>query len=103
MAVGKIVRIIGPVIDVEFPPDQMPAIYNALKVAAETPIGPIEVTAEVQQHLEDNRARAVAMSSTDGLARGMEVIDTEQPISVPVGKGTLGRLINVLSSSNWGG
>mgnify|MGYP005843055799 CR=1 FL=1 len=96
MATGKIVRIIGPVIDVEFPPDEMPAIYNALKVTAVTPMGPVEVTAEVQQHLENNRARAVAMSSTDGLARGMEAVDTGQPIAVPVGKNTLGRLINVL-------
>lgn len=96
MATGKIVRIIGPVIDVEFPPDEMPAIYNALKVTAVTPMGPVEVIAEVQQHLENNRARAVAMSSTDGLARGMEAVDTGQPIAVPVGKNTLGRLINVL-------
>ncbi len=96
MATGKIVRIIGPVIDVEFSPDEMPAIYNALKVTAVTPMGPVEVTAEVQQHLENNRARAVAMSSTDGLARGMEVVDTGQPIAVPVGDKTLGRLLNVL-------
>ncbi len=96
MATGKIVRIIGPVIDVEFSPDEMPAIYNALKVTAVTPMGPVEVTAEVQQHLENNRARAVAMSSTDGLARGMEVVDTGQPIAVPVGEKTLGRLLNVL-------
>ncbi|MHB0976682.1 MAG: F0F1 ATP synthase subunit beta [Candidatus Aquicultorales bacterium] len=96
MATGKIVRIIGPVIDVEFAPEEIPAIYNALKVTAETPVGAVEVTAEVQQHLEDNRVRAVAMSSTDGLGRGMDAVDTGKAITVPVGKEMLGRMVNVV-------
>jgi F-type H+-transporting ATPase subunit beta len=96
MGVGKIIQIIGPVVDVEFKPDELPPIYNALKITAETPLGKVNVVAEVAQHLEGNRVRSVAMSSTDGLVRGMEVIDTGKPIAVPVGKETLGRLLNVL-------
>ncbi len=74
----------------------LPAIYNALEIDAETASGRIHLVAEVQQHLGDNKVRAVAMDSTDGLARGMEVIDTGQPITVPVGAPTLGRLFNLL-------
>ena len=92
---GKIVEIIGPVLDVEFA-DVLPAIYNALEIDVEGASGRIHLIAEVQQHLGDNKVRAVAMDSTDGLARGMEVIDTGQPISVPVGQATLGRLFNLL-------
>ena len=92
---GKIVEIIGPVLDVEFP-EILPAIYNALEVDVESPSGHIRLVAEVQQHLGDNTVRAVAMDSTDGLARGMEVLDTGQAISVPVGQETLGRLFNLL-------
>jgi F-type H+-transporting ATPase subunit beta len=92
---GKIVEIIGPVLDVEFG-DMLPAIYNALEVDVETESGRIRLIAEVQQHLGDNTVRAVAMDSTDGLARGMEVTDTGQPITVPVGEATLGRLFNLL-------
>ncbi|MBC7293828.1 MAG: F0F1 ATP synthase subunit beta, partial [Thermoleophilia bacterium] len=92
---GKIVEIIGPVIDVYFP-DELPAIYNALEINTETASGRIHLVAEVQQHLGDNKVRAVAMDSTDGLARGVEVIDTGQPITVPVGPATLGRLFNLL-------
>ena len=95
--VGKITQVIGPVIDAEFPSGQMPRIYNALKVEGKNPAGQdVSVTCEVQQLLGDNQVRAVAMSGTDGLVRGMEVTDTGAPISVPVGKGTLGRIFNVL-------
>jgi len=94
--IGKIVQIIGPVIDVEFAPDSLPSIYNALKISAETPAGKIELVAEVQQHLPNNQVRAVGMSSTDGLVRGAEVVDTGAPISIPVGKEVLGRIFNVL-------
>ncbi|MCL6471242.1 MAG: F0F1 ATP synthase subunit beta [Firmicutes bacterium] len=99
MGVGRIVQIIGVVLDAEFEPNEIPPIYNALKISADTPRGKIEVVAEVQQHLEGNKVRAVAMSSTDGLVRGMEVVDTGAPITVPVGEGTLGRLLNVLGEA----
>lgn len=95
--VGQITQIIGPVIDVEFQSGHMPPIYNALKVEGKNPAGQdISVVCEVQQLLGDNQVRAVAMSGTDGLVRGMEVINTGAPISVPVGKITLGRIFNVL-------
>ncbi|MCL2525973.1 MAG: F0F1 ATP synthase subunit beta [Coriobacteriia bacterium] len=94
--VGKIVRVVGAVVDIEFAPEAMPAIYNALKVDVETPIGHLEAILEVQQHLPGNIVRAVAMSSTDGLQRGAEVTDTEAPMKMPVGKSTLGRIWNVM-------
>ena len=94
---GRIAQIIGPVLDVAFPPGKMPNIYNALVVKSQdTASQPINVTCEVQQLLGNNRVRAVAMSATDGLTRGMEVIDTGAPLSVPVGGATLGRIFNVL-------
>ncbi|NJN72047.1 MAG: F0F1 ATP synthase subunit beta [Limnothrix sp. RL_2_0] len=94
---GKITQVIGPVIDAEFPAGKMPRIYNALKVQGTNPSGQaINITCEVQQLLGDNKVRAVAMSGTDGLVRGMEVADTGSPINVPVGKKTLGRIFNVL-------
>ena len=97
---GKILQIIGPVIDAEFPPGQLPNIYNALRIeeAEDKKSGrpAIQLTLEVAQHLGENRVRAVAMTSTDGVVRGMAVKDTGAPISVPVGRETLGRLINVL-------
>ena len=93
MKKGKIVQIIGAVVDAEFSEESLPAIYSALKIKKEDKS---ELILEVQQHLGENRVRAVAMDSTDGLKRGDEVIDTEGPISVPVGKETLGRLINVI-------
>ncbi len=97
---GKIVQIIGPVIDVEFPSGKLPEIYNALKVVATNPAGQqINLTTEVQLILGDNRVRSIAMSSTEGLTRGMEVTDTGAPISVPVGKNTLGRIMNVLGEA----
>jgi F-type H+-transporting ATPase subunit beta len=92
LATGKIVQILGPVVDVEFPPEQLPGIYNAL----ETRIDGRRLVLEVQQHLGNNWVRAVAMSSTDGLKRETEVLDMESPITVPVGEKTLGRIFNVL-------
>src|SRR3954469_22212856 len=96
--VGKIVQVIGPVIDVEFEAGQLPEIYNAILVSAGTPREPgsLEVIAEVEQHLGENRVRAVAMKPTDGMQRGMKAIDQGHPIQVPVGPGTLGRVMNVL-------
>jgi F-type H+-transporting ATPase subunit beta len=93
MATGKVIQITGPVIDVEFPPGDLPGIYNALEI--ERPDGETLVV-EVQQHLGNNWVRAVAMSTTDGLARGLDVVDTGAPITVPVGEGTLGRVFDVL-------
>jgi len=100
MSTGKVIQVIGPVVDVEFPPGQLPNIYNALKVtqeenkAAGKPA--VRITLEVASHLGENRVRGIAMSTTDGLTRGMDVTDTGAPIAVPVGRETLGRLINVL-------
>jgi len=103
MNTGRIVRVIGPVLDVEFGPETMPAIYNALKVKTDSPIGPIDVTAEVEQHLEGNIVRAIAMSSTDGIQRGMEAVDTGSAMMMPVGPSTLGRIWNVLGQPVDGG
>ncbi|OKH25820.1 F0F1 ATP synthase subunit beta [Chroogloeocystis siderophila] len=95
--IGYITQIIGPVVDVKFPEGKMPQIYNALIVKGTNESGQeVSVTCEVQQLLGDNQVRAVSMSSTDGLVRGMEASDTGAPISVPVGKATLGRIFNVL-------
>ena len=95
--IGFITRIIGPVVDVKFASGELPKIYNALKIQGTSPTGAeVSVTCEVQQLLGDSQVRAVSMSSTDGLVRGMEVIDTGAPISVPVGTPTLGRIFNVL-------
>ncbi len=94
---GRIIQVIGPVVDVGFPSGEMPKIYNALRVSGKNSAGnDVAVTCEVQQLLGDHKVRAVAMSSTDGLVRGMEAVDTGAPISVPVGKVTLGRIFNVL-------
>lgn len=96
-SVGRIVQIIGPVLDIVFPKGQVPNIYNALVISAKNSAGQeLAVTVEVQQLLGDNGVRAVAMNPTEGLMRGMEVLDTGKPLSVPVGKGTLGRIFNVL-------
>ncbi|MBQ9954531.1 MAG: F0F1 ATP synthase subunit beta [Eggerthellaceae bacterium] len=95
-ATGRVVRIVGAVVDVEFPPDQMPAIYNALTVNATTPIGEINTILEVQTHLPGDLVRTVAMSSTDGMVRGIEAVDTGAPIMMPVGPNTLGRIWNVM-------
>jgi F-type H+/Na+-transporting ATPase subunit beta len=92
---GKIVQVIGPVVDVEFP-NELPALFNALTVQYELPLqGPTRLVLEVQQHLGDNWVRAVAMSTTDGLKRGYEVEDTGKPISMPVGDCVMGRVFNV--------
>ncbi|KPQ31497.1 MAG: F0F1 ATP synthase subunit beta [Phormidium sp.] len=97
---GYITQIIGPVIDAKFPTGKMPSIYNALKVTAKNQAGEdISITCEVQQLLGDNQVRAVSMSTTDGLVRGMDVVDTGSAISVPVGKVTLGRIFNVLGET----
>ena len=110
MATGKVIQITGPVIDVEFPPGELPGIYNALEIARPVADGGSgrtkgkakaadedgSLVVEVQQHLGNNWVRAVAMSSTDGLARGLDVVDTGAPISVPVGESTLGRVFDVL-------
>src|SRR5437763_9087651 len=95
--IGKIVQVIGPVLDVEFEAEHLPELYNALEITGTAPDGaPIKVTVEVQQHVGRNQVRAVAMSSTDAVVRGMEVVDTGAPISVPVGAAALGRILNVL-------
>ena len=94
---GRIVQVIGPVLDVEFESEQLPELYNALEIRAKSATGdPIRVVAEVQQHIGRNQVRAVSMSSTDGIERGMEAVDTGGAISVPVGEAALGRILNVL-------
>src|SRR5438874_10325651 len=96
--VGKVVQIIGPVVDVEFSEKYLPPIYQALRITSDGFEVPdrIDVIAEVQQHLGEGRVRAVSMLPTDGMVRGMKAIDTGGPITVPVGEGTLGRIMNVI-------
>src|SRR5438309_6236268 len=94
--VGRIVQIIGSTFDAEFEEGHLPEIYNALKIDAEHKGVKVHLTGEVQQHLGGNRVRAVALGSTDGLVRGMNVLDTGGPVKVPVGKETLGRVFNLL-------
>src|SRR2546427_7890890 len=94
---GRVVQVIGPVLDVEFEPERLPELYNALVIDQPgdgTPL--VHLVAEVQQHIGRNQVRAVAMSSTDGVVRGMEVVDSGTAITVPVGKAALGRILNVL-------
>ncbi len=95
-AVGHIAQVIGSTFDVEFEEDHLPEIYNAITVTAEQKGIKIHLTGEVQQHLGGNRVRCVALGSTDGLVRGMDVVDTGGPVTVPVGKETLGRVFNLL-------
>ena len=96
-SVGYVRQVIGPVLDVEFPSGALPKIYNAIVVRGTNPVGDeVSVTCEVQQLLGDKQVRAVSMSTTDGLVRGMEALDTGAPINVPVGPKTLGRIFNVL-------
>jgi F-type H+/Na+-transporting ATPase subunit beta len=95
-ATGHVIQITGPVVDIEFPAGQLPAIYNAVAIRRE---GVADLVCEVQQHLGNNWVRAVAMTTTDGLARGVEVVDTGGPISVPVGEVTLGRVFDVLGNA----
>jgi F-type H+-transporting ATPase subunit beta len=92
MSLGKVVEIIGAVVDVQFPMGEMPKVYDALKIED------ADVTLEVQQQLGDGVARTIAMGSTDGLKRGLEVLNTGTPITVPVGQGTLGRIMDVLGN-----
>ncbi len=95
--VGKVVQVIGPVIDVEFDPEHLPELYNALRIdEAGDGAPPVHLVAEVQQHTGRNQVRAVAMSSSDGVVRGMRVLDTGGPITVPVGEAALGRILNVI-------
>jgi F-type H+-transporting ATPase subunit beta len=101
--VGKVVQIIGPVLDVEFEPENLPEIYNALLIEDSSGPKPIKLVAEVQQHIGQNQVRAVAMSTTDGLVRGTKVLDTGGPITVPVGPAALGRILNVLGEPVDGG
>ena len=95
--IGKVVQVIGPVLDVEFAAEDLPDIYNALSIKTTNEAGQeIELIAEVQQHIGRGQVRAVSMSSTDGVTRGMEVADTGSAITVPVGEAALGRILNVL-------
>ncbi|MDI9440557.1 MAG: F0F1 ATP synthase subunit beta [Firmicutes bacterium] len=94
--IGKVVQVIGPVVDVEFQPDKLPDLLTAIKVVGETDAGKIDLTLEAAQHMGNNVVRCIAMASTDGLQRGMDAIDLGGPITVPVGPETLGRLFNVL-------
>src|ERR687883_1647691 len=94
--IGKVVQVIGPVLDVEFEAEHLPELYNALLLDQRTDGDRVRVVAEGQQHIGRNQVRAVAMSSTDGVERGMDVVDTGAPISVPVGEAALGRILNVL-------
>ncbi|MBX3362489.1 MAG: F0F1 ATP synthase subunit beta [Phycisphaeraceae bacterium] len=93
---GTITQVIGSTFDVQFPEDQLPDIYNAVKISEQTPVGALRLTGEVQQHLGGGRVRAVALGSTDGLKRGMKCQDTGAPVAVPVGEPVLGRVFNLL-------
>src|SRR5437867_1410427 len=95
---GKVIQIIGPAVDIEFEEGHLPAIYNAIRIVDNKELGkvPIDVVAEVANHIGENQVRCIAMKPTDGMVRGMKAIDTGAPISVPVGNQTLGRILNVL-------
>src|SRR3954453_7572378 len=96
--IGHVIQIAGPAVDVQYSESALPPIYSAIRVVSEgfTVPTPIDVILEVQQHLGEGRVRCVAMQPTDGMVRGMQAIDMGGPISVPVGKGTLGRVMNVV-------
>src|SRR2546429_7248032 len=96
--VGRVVQIIGPVVDVEFEDNYLPPIYQALRITSEgfDVEDKVDVVSEVQQHLGEGRVRAVSMLPTDGMVRGMKAIDLGGPITVPVGAPTLGRILNVI-------
>src|ERR687898_895572 len=100
---GHVVQVIGPVLDVEFEPEHLPEIYNAVEIEDSSGPIPVHLTAEVQQHIGQNQVRAVAMSSTDGVTRGMQVVDTKSSITAPVGEAPLGRILNVLGEPVDGG
>ena len=96
--IGRVVQVIGPVLDVQFAEHHLPPIYTAVRVTSEgfdSPT-PLDIIAEVQQHLGEGRVRCVSMKPTEGVVRGMKAYDTGGPITVPVGRGTLGRVMNVL-------
>ncbi len=96
--IGHVVQIAGPAVDVQFPEGKLPPIYEAVRVVSDgfTVPSPINVILEVQQHLGEGRVRCIAMEATEGMVRGMKAIDQGGPISVPVGRGTLGRVMNVI-------
>lgn len=95
--VGRVVQVMGPVVDIEFEPERLPDLYNAIKIEGESQPGVhVNLTVEAAQHLGNNLVRCIAMASTDGLKRGMDAVDMGHPISVPVGRETLGRIFNVL-------
>ncbi|REJ34512.1 MAG: F0F1 ATP synthase subunit beta, partial [Bacillota bacterium] len=94
--VGRVLQVMGPVVDVEFPAGQLPELYSAIRIQSDKEGQKIDLTLEVAQHLGNDAVRCVAMASTDGLVRGMEAVALGTPISVPVGRGTLGRVMNVL-------
>ena len=92
MATGKVVQVIGTVVDVEFPPDELPALYNAIEINADGG----KIVLEVQTHMGNNWVRCLSLSPTEGLPRGADAVDTGAAVSVPVGKATLGRWFNAL-------
>lgn len=104
---GTVVQVIGPVVDIEFPPGRLPDLYDAMVITSDdqeeeikaTLPQDLSVTLEAMQHLGNNTVRCVAMSSTDGIRRGVRGLDTKSPIKMPVGRGTLGRLFNVLGEA----
>src|SRR4029077_2915822 len=96
--VGKVIQVAGPAVDVEFPEGQIPVIRTAIRITSEgfTVPDPIDIICEVAQHIGESRVRTIAMQPTDGMVRGMKAIDLGEPISVPFGKQTLGRVLNVI-------
>src|SRR5687768_17693478 len=93
---GKVVQVIGPVVDIEFESGNLPAIFNAVRVTGEAGGESVDIVVEVEQHLGESRVRTVAMKPTDGMQRGMRAVDLGEPITMPVGPATLGRVMNVL-------
>ena len=95
--IGRVVQVIGPVVDFEFEPEKLPEIYNAVRIrSTEAHDISVDIVCEIQQHIGRNQVRSVAMQATDGIVRGMEAIDTGGPITTPVGRAPLGRILNVL-------
>jgi len=94
--IGQVTQVIGSTFDIEFPEDQLPGIYNAIKVQSDHKGVKLNLVGEVQQHLGGGRVRCVALGSTDGMVRGQECVDTGAPVKVPVGKATLGRVFNLV-------
>ena len=96
--IGRVIQVIGPALDVEFEEGHLPAIYNAIQIVDDGELGKvkIDVVAEVAQHIGESQVRCIAMKPTDGMVRGMKAIDLGATITVPVGRGTLGRILNVL-------